>query len=183
MRYVILFLFFIPTLLLAQDSIAYSEFRFTIVDVSGKDLTADKIEAKIGEVFLTDTSKHDMDYVFTQLEYSVKDSCWILRQNEPLGYSYKIEIYRKTDTVNPRLLELRKMTLIYNGYDPQNNSGCQYCICNDIPLEKGVFVIDVPRKVESWTYIRKFYINIKNYARPDCNNNCPARMDGGDKQG
>lgn len=162
MRYVILFLFFIPTLLKAQDSIAYSEFRFTIVDVTGKDLTSDKIEAKIGEVFLTDTSKHDMDYVFTQLEYSVKDSCWILRQNEPLGYSYKIEIYRKTDTVNPRLLELRKMTLIYNGYDPQNNSGCQYCICNDIPLEKGVFVIDVPRKVESWTYIRKFYINIKN---------------------
>ena len=162
MRNLLFVLFFIPMLLLAQDTLPYSEFRFTIVEVNGNDLTDDKIEARIAEVFYTDTSKHDLDYVFTQLAYSKKDSCWILKQNEPLGYNYKIEIFRKSDTVNPRLLELRKMTLIYNGYDPEKKSGCQYCICNDIPMEKGVFIIDVPRKLESWAYIQKVAINVKN---------------------
>ena len=68
-------LFFIPMLLQAQDTLPYSEFRFTIVEVNGNDLTDDKIEARIAEVFYTDTSKHDLDYVFTQLAYSKKDSC------------------------------------------------------------------------------------------------------------
>jgi|GEM_PF-2486326 len=162
MRLSLIVLFFIPILVLAQDTIAYSEFRFTIVDVQGKDLTDDKLQARVAEVFLTDTSKRDLDYVFTQLEYSKKDSCWILRQTEPKGYSYKIELNRKSDTVNLRLLELRKMTIIYTGYDPENKIGCQYCICNDIPYEKGVFTIDMPRKMESWLYIRKVAINIKS---------------------
>lgn len=161
-RLSLILFFFIPILVYAQDTTAYSEFRFTIVDVSGADLTGDKLEAKVAEVFLTDTSKHDLDYVFTQLEYSKKDSCWILRQAEPQGYSYKIELYRKSDTVNQRLLELRKMTLIYPGYDPENKSGCQFCICNDIPYDKGVFYIDIPKKAESWFLIRKVTIYVKS---------------------
>ena len=162
MRQFLLSLIFIPTLLAAQDTTTYSEFRFTIIDVQGNDFTGNNLEVKIADVFLTDTSKQDLDYVFTQLEYSFRDSCWILRQIDPQGYNYKIEVFRKSDTVNPRLLELRKMTLIYAGYDPANKTGCQYCICNDIPMEKGVFVIDIPKKVESWMYIRKFSINIKS---------------------
>lgn len=162
MRLLLIVFFFIPTLVNAQDTVAYSEFRFTVVDVHGNDLTDKQLQARVAEIYLIDTSRHDLDYVFTQLEYSKKDSCWILKQNEPKGYSYKIELNRKSDTVNLRLLELRKMTILYNGYDAQNKTGCQFCICNDIPYDKGVFTIDMPKKAESWVFIRKVAINIKS---------------------
>ena len=51
MRNLLFVLFFIPMLLQAQDTLPYSEFRFTIVEVNGNDLTDDKIEARIAEVF------------------------------------------------------------------------------------------------------------------------------------
>ena len=126
MRYLILLLLFIPYKIFAQDSTTYSEFRFTIIDnISKKDLTSDVLGARISDVFFTDSTQKDLDYVFTKLEYSKKDSCWILSQTQPLGYNYKIEIFRLSDTVNQKLLDLRKMVLIYNGFNIKNNSGCQ----------------------------------------------------------
>ncbi len=163
MRYLIPILLAIPFKLLAQDSTTYSEFRFTIIDnISKKDLTSDVLGARISDVFFTDSTQKDLDYVFTKLEYSKKDSCWILSQTQPLGYNYKIEVYRLSDTVNQKLMDLRKMVLIYNGYNSKNNSGCKYCLCNDIPFTSGIYTIDIPRKVESWLYIRSVSINVKN---------------------
>lgn len=162
MRYLIFLLLFIPAQIFAQDSTLYSEFRFTLVEVSGKDLTSKEVGVVVSEVFFTDSTQKDLDYVFTKLEYSKKDSCWILSQNEPLGYNYKIEVYRLSDTVNQRLMDLRKMTLIYNGYNAKNKSGCQFCICNEIPFSAGEYIIDIPRRMESWLYIRTVSINIKN---------------------
>ncbi|MFI5172960.1 MAG: hypothetical protein ACHQFW_11245, partial [Chitinophagales bacterium] len=98
-------------------------------------------------------------------EYSIKDSCWVLSQNEPQGYIYTIEIYRKSDTVSQKLMDMRKMTLIYGGFDPATNTGCQYCICNNIPFSPGTFAIDIPKKMESWLYIRKVAINVKGIPR------------------
>ncbi len=161
MRIFLIILFFIPLQIFAQDSISYSEFRFTIVDVNGKDLTDQVLEAKVNDVFISDTSKKDLDYVFTKLEYSKKDSCWILSQNEPHSYNYTIDVYRKSDTINQKLLDLRKMTIFYNGYDPESKIGCQYCICNNIPFSPGEFGIDIPKKMESWVYVRKLSINVK----------------------
>ncbi len=151
-----------PNFVFAQDSTNYSEFRFTIVDVSGHDLTNSELGAKINSVFFTDTTKKDLEYVFTKLDYSKKDSCWILSQNEPMGYNYKIDLFRIADTINEKLLDIRKMTLVYKGFDEKNNSGCQYCICNDIPYKPGEYSIDIPRKVESWLFIRSVHINVKN---------------------
>jgi len=157
----LLILILLPLQIFAQDSTSYSEFRFTLTEANGRDITNDAVQAVITDVFINDTLNKDLDYVFTKLEYSVKDSCWILSQNEPHGYNYTIDIYRKSDTVNQKLLDLRKMTLIFNGYDPATKTGCQYCLCNDIPFTPGKFGIDIPRRVESWLYIRKVSINIK----------------------
>lgn len=162
MRATLLLVFFIPMRLFAQDTIKYSEFRFTLVDVAGRDLTSDQVMAVVRDVFYTDTTKEDLDYVFTKLEYSKKDECWILAQNDPMGYNYRIDIYRNSDSVNQKLIDLRKMTLVYPGFDAAFNSGCQYCVCNDIPFRSGEFGIDIPKHVESWLYIRKVDINIHN---------------------
>lgn len=146
-----------------MDTIGYSEFRFTVVDVQGKELTPEKITARIGDIFLTDSTQTDMLYAVAKLEYSVKDSCWILSQYDPMGYNYEIEIFRNSDTVNLRLLELRKMTISYYGYNQATGEGCKFCICNDIPMQKGSYMIDMPRKPESWGYLRRLYINVRNF--------------------
>lgn len=145
-----------------SDTIQYSEFRFNIIDVKNNELTPEVISARIGDIFLTDTTKAAMLYAVAKVEYSVKDSCWILSQYDPMGYLYEIEIFRNSDTVNQRLLELRKMTLVYHGYNMDTGEGCRYCLCNDIPMQKGVYTIDIPRKPESWAFIRRFYINVRN---------------------
>ncbi len=144
------------------DTIAYSEFRFTLLDVQKKELTPSTITVRIGDIFLTDSSNGSMQYVTAKVEYSEKDSCWILSQYDPLGYQYELEVFRNSDTVNLRLLELRKMTILWPGYHMVTQEGCQYCICNDIPFQKGVYTIDVPKRPESWAFIRKLYINIRS---------------------
>lgn len=144
------------------DTIQYSEFRFTVLDIHKKELTPEVISARIGDIFLTDSSNGSMQYAVAKIEYSIKDSCWILSQYDPLGYNYEIEIFRNSDTVNQRLLELRKMTINYTGYNMLTGEGCKFCICNDIPLQKGIFTIDVPKRAESWAFIRKFYVNVRN---------------------
>jgi hypothetical protein len=154
-------LFLFPTILFAQDTIGYSEFRFTVIDVQGKELANDKITARVGDIFLRDTTQTD-NYAVAKVEYSLKDSCWILSQYAPLGYNYEIEIFRNSDTVNQRLLELRKMTIIYPGYNEQDKTGCQFCMCTDIPMQKGVYTIDIPHKPESWKYLKQVYINVRN---------------------
>lgn len=144
------------------DTIGYSEFRFTLLDVQKKELTPATITVRIGDIFLTDSANGSMQYVVAKVEYSVKDSCWILSQYDPLGYQYELEIFRNSDTVNQRLLELRKMTIIWPGYHMETEEGCRYCICNDIPFQKGIYTIDVPKRPESWAFIRKLYINIRS---------------------
>ncbi len=162
MRTIGLIFFFIPFHLIAQDSTVYSQFRFTVIDMFGKQMTPEVITAKVDEVFYTDTSKQGLDYVFTKLDYSVKDSCWVLHQDDPFGYNYRIDIYRNSDTIDRAFLEKRKMTIIYKGYDPDDKSGCLNCICNDIPFAAGAFTIDIPKRIESWMYIRSLEINVKN---------------------
>ncbi|HNE44981.1 MAG TPA: hypothetical protein PLM27_02320 [Chitinophagales bacterium] len=154
-------LLFLPILLCAQDTIGYSEFRFTVIDVQGNELASDKITAQIGDIFLRDTTQAD-NYAAARVEYSLRDSCWILSQYAPRGYNYEIEIFRNSDTVNLRLLELRKMTLIYPGYNEIDQTGCQFCLCYDIPIQKGVYMLDVPQRRESWKYLRQVYINVRN---------------------
>lgn len=159
---IVLFAFIcLPAIGSAQDTIGYSEFRFTVIDVQGNELANDKITARIGDIFLRDTTQTD-NYAAARIEYSLKDSCWILSQYAPMGYNYEIEIFRNSDTVNQRLLELRKMTLIYPGYNEVDLSGCRYCLCYDIPMQKGVYTLDVPHKPESWKYLRQVYINVRN---------------------
>lgn len=151
-----------PHLYAQNDTIQYSEFRFNIIDVHKNVLTPEVLSARIGDIFLTDTTKADMLYAVAKVEYSVKDSCWILSQYDPMGYLYEIELYRNSDTVNQRLLELRKMTLLYHGYNMETGEGCRFCLCNDIPMQKGVYTFDIPRKPESWAFIRRLYINVRN---------------------
>ncbi len=161
----ICWLFGFATLAHAQkptDTIEYSEFRFTLLDVQKKELTPATITVRVGDIFLTDSSNGSMQYVTAKVEYSEKDSCWILSQYDPLGYQYELEIFRNSDTVNLRLLELRKMTLLWPGYNMLSQEGCQYCVCYNIPFQKGVFTIDVPKRPESWAFIRKIYINIRS---------------------
>ncbi|MEZ5014672.1 MAG: hypothetical protein R2794_10315 [Chitinophagales bacterium] len=162
MRTHIILLLLLPCFVQAQDTTAYCEFRFTLVDVQGRDLTSETLIANVTDVYVSDSITDDEFYAFSKIDYSFKDSCWILRMYDPMGYDYRIELFRKTDTVNPKLLELRKMVILYTGYDIRNNSGCKYCICNDIPFRKGEYAIDLPKKIESWSYLRSVDINIKN---------------------
>lgn len=145
-----------------SDTIGYSEFRFTVLDVQNKQFTPEKITARISNILQTDTTRADDAYAVAKVEYSIKDSCWILSQYDPMGYTYVIEVFRNSDTVNLRLLELRKMTIEYHGYDQLTNSGCQFCICNNIPMQKGIYAIDIPKKPESWAFIKKSYYNIRS---------------------
>lgn len=151
-----------PVFVFAQDSLSTSQFRFTITDASGKDLTDANAFVRLADIALTDTTEELPDFVVTKLDYSKRDSCWILRQEDPIGYRYTIEVNRITDTTSPRLTELRKMVIIYQGFNMDDRSGCQYCICNDIPYHAGEYMIDMPQKPESWNYIRKVDQHVKS---------------------
>ncbi|MFI5172936.1 MAG: hypothetical protein ACHQFW_11125, partial [Chitinophagales bacterium] len=72
MQRLLLIILLIPIHLFAQDSLAYSEFRFTLLETNGKDLAGDVLEATVAKISVSDTSNKELDYVFTKLEYSIK---------------------------------------------------------------------------------------------------------------
>jgi len=146
----------------ADDSIGYSEFRFSLLDVQKNVLMPEVVTVSIAEIYHTDTSRSADNYAVAKIEFNRKDSCWVLKQYDPIGYKYALDIYRNSDTVNQRLLELRKMTLLYHGYDQMEKTGCQFCICRNIPFQKGIYAVDIPRQQSSWLFLKRVYFSIRN---------------------